>query len=167
MSTYANKKAIYNYMNAVNSNSLRPIDAYLNQSTRPPFVQIMSCCLLGTKTLSGPMLACCWLHYALRNLFRRGFYFIQDFHSNKCVSKCRLPKFVHFGLASMCQNEVDTAVSYYKSFLVSFKHKWFCIYGTHWYLFIEVAPPLAKMLATTHVTLVMQQVPGSYKARMD
>ena len=57
--------------------SMRPIDAYLNQSTRPPFVQIMSCCLLCTKALSWPILACCWLHYTLRNLFIWGTCFIE------------------------------------------------------------------------------------------
>ena len=42
-------------------NSLRPIAAYMHQQTKPTLVQIMACCLFGTKPLSEPMLIYCQL----------------------------------------------------------------------------------------------------------
>ena len=40
-------------------NPLRPSDAYLRQQTRSSLVQIMACRLVGTKTLSEPVLGFC------------------------------------------------------------------------------------------------------------
>ena len=69
--------------------------AYMHQLTGSSLVQVMACCLFGTKPLPEPMLAYCkldsweqipvkleWKHY--------------HFHSRKCIWKCGLPKWRPF-----------------------------------------------------------------------
>ena len=79
--------------NAVNSSPLSA--AYMRQWTRSSLVQVMACCLFGTKPLPETMLTYCqldsWEHISVK--FESEFY---HFHSRKCSWKCRLPKWRPF-----------------------------------------------------------------------
>ena len=76
-------------------NSSPPCAAYMSQWTGSSLVQVMACCLFGTKPLPKPMLAYCqldsWEHISVK--FELEFY---HFHSRKCNWKCRLPNWRPF-----------------------------------------------------------------------
>ena len=82
-------------------NSVRPHDTYMHQETRPSLVQKMTCHLLGTKALSGPMLACFQLEPLEQTSVKFSAKF-KHFHSRKCVSKCCPQNGSHCVSASMC-----------------------------------------------------------------
>ena len=72
-------------------NSSPPSAAYMRQWTGPSLVQVMACCLFGTKPLPEPMLAYCQLDSweRISVTFESEFY---HFHSRICIWKSRLPK---------------------------------------------------------------------------
>ena len=83
------------------SNLLSRSDAYMHQQTRPSLVQIMACCLFGTKPLPEPMIT----YFQLDLLEQTSVIFLveyTDFHSRKCVSKRCVENDGYFVLASMC-----------------------------------------------------------------
>ena len=82
-------------------NSLRPSDPYIHQVTRPSLVQIMACCLHGTKPLSEPMLGYFLLDPWEQTSMKFQSKFIH-FHSRKYISKCHLQNGSHFVSFSMC-----------------------------------------------------------------
>ena len=71
----------------------------------PSLVQIMACCLVGTKPLSGPMLEYCLLYPWEQTSVEFQSEF-KHFHSRKCIWKCRLQNGVYFVSASMCLGSV-------------------------------------------------------------
>ena len=68
-----------------------PSAAYMHQWIGSALVQIMACRLFGAKPLPEPILAYCQLDYweYISVKFESKLY---NFHSRKCNSKCRLPK---------------------------------------------------------------------------
>ena len=71
-------------------NSSPPSDAYMRQRVGSALVQIMACCLFGTKPLPAQILAYCqldsWEQITVK--FESEFYF----HSRKFIRKFHLPK---------------------------------------------------------------------------
>ena len=71
-------------------NSLRPCDAYMRWQPRPSLVQVMACCLFGTKPLSEPMLAHCQLDHLERTsvkFYQNSNIFIQEYAFENVVCK--------------------------------------------------------------------------------
>ena len=72
-----------------------PIATYMRQWTGSALVQVMACCLFGTKPLPEPMLVYCQL-YSWEQIsvkFKSEFY---HFHSRKCIWNCHLPNWQPF-----------------------------------------------------------------------
>ena len=76
-------------------NSSPPSAAYMHQWNGSALVQVMACCLFGTKPLPEPMLTYCqldcWEQISVK--LESKFY---HFHSRKCIWNCRLPKWRPF-----------------------------------------------------------------------
>ena len=78
-----------------NGNPFPPSAAYMRQWTGSALIQVMACCLYGTKPLPEPMLPFCqldsWEKISVK--FESRFY---HFRSRKCTWKCCLPKWQPF-----------------------------------------------------------------------
>ena len=64
-----------------------PSAAYMHQWTGSALVQIITCHLLGTKPLHNQCLVI--VKWTLRNNLQWNFNQIQNFHSQKCIWKCK------------------------------------------------------------------------------
>ena len=80
---------------SISINPSPPNAAYMRQWIGSALVQIMACCLFGTKPLSKPTLGYSqvdsWEHFSVK--FEYEFH---HFHSRKCKWRCRLPKWRPF-----------------------------------------------------------------------
>ena len=70
-------------------NAFPPSDAYMRQLTASPLVRVMDWCLFGAKPLPKPMLTYCPLEPYGQTSVKFDLKH-NNFHSRKCISKCRL-----------------------------------------------------------------------------
>ena len=82
-------------------NSSPPSATYMRRWTESSLIQIMACCLDGTKPLSEPMLTYCQSD-PKEHISMKFYLKLKYFHSRKCIWACHLRNGGHFVSASMC-----------------------------------------------------------------
>ena len=86
-------------------NTMSPSEVIMCEQTRPSFVQIRACRLLGTKPLSEPLLDCCYLDHWEQTWVKFELKY-ENFHTWKWIWKCHLQNDSHFVLALMCKQKL-------------------------------------------------------------